>query len=217
MLAQRILELRKQKGITQNTIAKYLNISRPAYTRYESGAREPDYETVSKLAQYFEVSVDYLIGCTEDPAPQLNNDYAARFPNVELHSFKVIGAIHAGFDGIAEEIDGERVEIPASFLRGVSPAEFFVLRVKGSSMYPEVLEGDFVLVRRTPTVDSGSMAVIMYDGDEATVKRVKYVKGQDWLELVPTNPEYETKRIEGADLELCRVLGKVITQIRNIN
>lgn len=56
---------------------------------------------------------------------------------------------------------------------------------------------------------------VLYNGDEATVKKVHYVYGEDWLELIPINPEYETKRIEKHDLENCRVLGKVVKLIRD--
>jgi repressor LexA len=83
-------------------------------------------------------------------------------------------------------------------------------------MYPRLLEGDTILCKRCTTVDSGELAVILYNGDEATVKKVKYVQGEDWLELIPFNPEYPVKRIEGSDLEQCRVLGKVMKLIRDV-
>lgn len=83
-------------------------------------------------------------------------------------------------------------------------------------MYPKILDGDLVLVQRCSSVDSGSIAVIMYNGDEATVKKVKYVSGEDWFEMIPFNPEYQTKRIEGSEIKDCRVLGKVVKLIRNV-
>lgn len=54
-----------------------------------------------------------------------------------------------------------------------------------------------------------------YNNDEATLKKVKYVPGEDWLELIPANPEYVTRRIQGADLGQCHVIGKVIRLIRD--
>ena len=83
-------------------------------------------------------------------------------------------------------------------------------------MHPKLLDGDKILCKRTTSVDSGSLAVILYNGDEATIKRVNYVPGEDWLELIPSNPEYTTKRIEGTDLEQCRVIGKVVKLIRDL-
>lgn len=52
--------------------------------------------------------------------------------------------------------------------------------------------------------------------DEATVKTVRYAEGSQQLDLIPANPEYETKHIEGADLENCRILGKVIKMFRDL-
>ena len=83
-------------------------------------------------------------------------------------------------------------------------------------MYPKFLEGDNLLCLRTDSVDPGSIAVVLYDGEEATVKKVNYVQGEDWLELIPNNPEYVTKRISGEALNQCRILGKVIKLIRDI-
>ena len=100
-------------------------------------------------------------------------------------------------------------------LRGHKKEDFFVLRVKGNSMYPKLIDGDNILCQRCSSVDSGDTAVVLYDGNEATVKQVRYKQGEDWLELIPVNPEYETKRIEGLDLEQCRVLGKVVKIIRD--
>ncbi|WP_458414555.1 helix-turn-helix domain-containing protein [Schinkia sp. CFF1] len=61
MLGKRLSQLRKEKHKTQDDMAKLLGITRPAYTAYESGRRQPDYETLHKLAEYHDVSIDYLI------------------------------------------------------------------------------------------------------------------------------------------------------------
>ena len=62
-------KLRKTKNCTQLQLAEYLGISRQAYANYESGKREPDYATLSKLADYFNVSTDYLLGRTTKGSP----------------------------------------------------------------------------------------------------------------------------------------------------
>lgn len=62
MLAQRLKELRNRKKRTQQDVAKYLGLTRPAYTAYESGSRNPDYDTLIKIADYFDVTTDYLLG-----------------------------------------------------------------------------------------------------------------------------------------------------------
>jgi transcriptional regulator with XRE-family HTH domain len=70
MLTQRLLKLRKEKKKTQDDVANFLGISRPAYGNYENGKREPDLETLNKLADYFGVSMDYLVGRSIARAPE---------------------------------------------------------------------------------------------------------------------------------------------------
>lgn len=65
--AERLVSLRQAKGLTQVELAELLNISRGALSLYELGRREPDFETASKIADFFGVSVDYLLGRTDDP------------------------------------------------------------------------------------------------------------------------------------------------------
>lgn len=62
----RLKELRKHAGKTQLEVANALGISRQAYSNYESEAREPDYETLLRIADYFEVSTDYILERTKE-------------------------------------------------------------------------------------------------------------------------------------------------------
>lgn len=62
MLNERLKQLRKEKKVTQQDVANYLGITRPAYTAYEKGNRNPDYDLLNKLAKYFNVTTDYLLG-----------------------------------------------------------------------------------------------------------------------------------------------------------
>lgn len=58
----RLKELRESKGLSQLEIANKINKSYQAYSHYETGKRQPDYETLKKLATLFDVSIDFLIG-----------------------------------------------------------------------------------------------------------------------------------------------------------
>ncbi len=64
----RIRQLRKERHITQIKMAMDLNMSQNTISRYESGGREPGIAELIAIADYFNVSVDYLIGRTENPA-----------------------------------------------------------------------------------------------------------------------------------------------------
>lgn len=63
---ERLTEIRKKHRMTQTEIAKKLAIPRSTYSNYELGNREPDFHTTEKLAQMFDVSIDYLLGRTKD-------------------------------------------------------------------------------------------------------------------------------------------------------
>lgn len=67
MLSARLSYLRKISKKTQEDMANLLGITRPAYTAYESGRRQPDYETLQKLADFFGTTTDYLLGRSDDP------------------------------------------------------------------------------------------------------------------------------------------------------
>lgn len=74
MLGSRLSYLRKSKGKTQEDISKVLGVTRPAYTAYETGKRNPDYDTLEKIADYYDVSIDYLLGRTDDKDFSKNDD-----------------------------------------------------------------------------------------------------------------------------------------------
>lgn len=202
MLGEKLRALRLQKGLTQVQLAEMVDISNNLYNKYEKKDVRPPYETLVKLASALNTSLSVLL------------DEIAVFPSEAVIDMPIIGSVRGGMDGnVVQEETGETRAIAASALHG-RPDEYFLLRVRGDSMYPEILDGDCVLVKKTDSVESGSMAVVLYDGDYATVKWVKYVEGEDWLDLIPNNTQYAPVRIEGADLEQCHVLGEVVDILR---
>ena len=66
-MLSKLKDLRENKGYTQNQIAKLLQVSIRQYQRYEYGTSDPTREVLIKLADYFDVSLDYLVGRTDDP------------------------------------------------------------------------------------------------------------------------------------------------------
>lgn len=126
----------------------------------------------------------------------------------------IIGSVRAGYGGLAvEDYFGEYKGVTAESLRGYPPNECRLLRVRGSSMYPTIVEGDTVLVHRQEDVESGEIAVILTEDEEATLKTV--VKGKGYLELVPKNPEYQTKRFDNGSCKDVHIWGKVLTMFRD--
>lgn len=79
----RLKEIRKRLGLKQDDVAKYLNISAATYSRYENGIHEPDIETLIKLADFFNVSIDYLLGREESAIERLEKNLAQLDPNIQ--------------------------------------------------------------------------------------------------------------------------------------
>ena len=203
-IGENIKAVRKEKGLTQIQLAKKANISRSYLGDIEGDRYNPSVETLRAIGTALGVDASFFL------ASQIPNIYPID-PNEPVCIFPVIGSISAGYDGNAvEEETGDFCTFTKRDMHGLSASDCFVLRVSGDSMYPEIKHGDCVLVQRCSSVESGQIAVILYDGNEATIKEVRYNQGEDWLELIPRNPEYKTKKIEGAELEICRVLGRVI-------
>ncbi|AOP14574.1 HTH-type transcriptional regulator Xre [Bacillus licheniformis] len=82
MLGKRIAALRKEKGLSQYELADRLGFSRGKLANYEQGTREPDYETLIKIADFFEVSTDYLLrGVDPKVQDKIFEDEAKRILN----------------------------------------------------------------------------------------------------------------------------------------
>ncbi|KAF1678569.1 transcriptional regulator [Bacillus sp. SKDU12] len=79
MLGKRITSLRKQDGLTQEGLAKKLNITRSALSQYELGTREPNYDLLIKIADYFDVSIDFLLrGENKETQDKIFNEEARK-------------------------------------------------------------------------------------------------------------------------------------------
>ena len=205
----RINELRTSKNLSQEDLANMLCLEKSTISKWERGINYPNQNIQNMLADIFGVSVDYLLGRTESPVAN------AYVPDAVV-SFDVLGKVAGGYGGSVEEIStGDRITLPIEMLGGRPATDYFVLQVKGNSMYPKILDGDKVLVLRTESVDSGTTAVVLYNGDEATIKKVFY-ENEQWVDLVPNNPEYEKRRIFAEDCDKFRVLGKAVRLIREI-
>lgn len=68
-LSSRLKTLREQKNLSQRKLAKILNMAPSTLAMYETSKRAPDYDTLIKIAEYFEITTDFLLGRTDDPAP----------------------------------------------------------------------------------------------------------------------------------------------------
>lgn len=119
----------------------------------------------------------------------------------------VLGKVIAGIpiEAVEEILDYE--EIDEKMAR---TGEFFALQIKGDSMEPIMSEKDVVIVRKQEDVDSGDTAIILVNGDEATVKKV--IKKENGIMLVPTNPAYEPMFFDEYDIQMkpVKIIGRVM-------
>lgn len=95
----RIAELREQKGWTQEQLATSIGITRAALSHYEKNRREPDFETLTQLANLFQVSVDYLIGRTDHSAYPLDRDVQQFVDDLELSDAEILKKFNLMIDG----------------------------------------------------------------------------------------------------------------------
>lgn len=187
-------QLRKEHGYTLKQIGDLMGVSDAAVSQWESGKREASYEVQLKLAELFDVSVDFLLrGAVgnERPVPKQT-------------MIPVLGRVSAGTGVTAEEdIIGYEAE-DAKYGGG----EYFFLQVSGDSMSPKIDDGDLVLVHRQTSVDSGTVGVFSVDGEDGFVKKVEY--DTEYIHLISFNPYYPPMVFEGPDVLRVYVLGKVV-------
>ena len=193
----RIKQLRNENGITQRELAKLLGIEISAVSKLEVGRVPLKEEYIIKLASYFNVSTNYLLGI-ETATKRL---------------LPVLGTVKAGYNYLAEQ---NIIDYINPYMENVDSENYFGLLVKGDSMSPHFTEGDYVIVHKTDgCFESGKICVVLINGDEATIKKV--VKTDEGIELYAFNPYYPMKKYtfeEMKKLEI-KIIGIVENQIRN--
>lgn len=207
-MQNRIRELRKGKDLTMKELGKIVGLAESTISQYETGKRQPDNETLLKFAEFFGTTVDYILGGS-DPSLHFSPFYAQTDAPIRI---PVLGSVPAGIpiEAVEDIIDWE--EIPASMARGGK--EYFALRVSGDSMYPKYLEGDIVIVRRTPTCDSGDDCIVYVNGYDATLKTV--LLGVDGsLTIRPLNANYPPRTFSKNEIvELPVSIAGVVAELR---
>lgn len=173
----RIKVLRTSREMKQIDLAQRLNVRANTISNWENGKNEPGFDMLQKMAEIFGTTIDYILGHSN--IQKLDSSNGVKIP--------VLGSVPAGIplEAIEDILDWE--EIPASMCSGGK--EYFALEVKGDSMWPDYLEGDVVIVRKTPCCDSGDICVVYVNGYDATLKQVRL--GEDGsLSIIPKNQSY---------------------------
>jgi len=237
LLGENLRKAREEKGLTQAEVAKLLDISASTIGMYEQGRRDPDTDTLKKLAELYEVSTDYLLGRTDIPNAtsdlkknkipeefiKLLKDqngslpYSAVTRVLKIFSptdksktkiLPVLGTIRTGLPILADEHVEDILEVP-DYIKGD-----YILRVQGDSMVGAgILEGDLVICKESQVAQSGQIVVALHDlatgFSEATLKYYFNGNGSKPV-LKAANPQYQDIKLT----EGYRIAGIMVALIR---
>lgn len=151
--------LRKYMSLNNKTQVDLINdlgFNKSAVSTWCNGTRLPRMDKVDALAKYFGIRRSDLI---EDKSES----------KIKPTTIPVLGSVPAGvpIEAIQDIIDYKEIDAATA-----AKGEYFALQVKGSSMEPRICEGDIVIVRKQDDVESGEIAIVMVNGDNATIKRL---------------------------------------------
>ena len=211
MFWKNFFELCQSQNKSPNSVAADIGLSSGSVSAWKSG-RVPKFATLKKVADYFSVSVDYLLA--EDPPARSRDEpsNAIFLEQQNIHMIPLYESVSAGFGALA--INDVIDYVPIYMTSPIEAAETLCIKVTGDSMYPKIEDGDIIQVHKQDSVDSGSIAVVLLDNDDGLVKKVIY--GETWIELHSINPMYKTMRFNGSDVLRVKVLGKVNKIIKNV-
>ena len=192
MIGKNIYKLRSRLGITQDELAQRVNLSKSAIHNYEREFREPNIETLNKLAQVFNCSVDDIVS-GNDP----------RYITIKVYGFIPAGIPLECIEDIigTEDLSMDMVD---------SDKQYFGLKIKGDSMEPEYLNNDIIILEKCSDAENGSDCVVMVNGYEGTFKRIK--KSSSGITLLPLNKKYKPMEYSVQDIQNLpiRIIGKVV-------
>lgn len=205
-----IKNLRIERGITQEQLASLLKVSRSTIGMYETGSREPDFETLEAIADIFNVDMDYLMGrsTVERKNPISESPVPAGFqPLPQMDRVPRVGRIACGEPILAEENIEGYDRVPHKWNAD------FTLICKGDSMAPKIKDGDIVAIHSQPSVENGEIAAVLIETD-ATLKRVFLFK--DHIELRAENPSFPSIVLIGEDMNQVIIEGKAVGLCRDL-
>ena len=195
-MKSKIKELRKEKGLSQKDLADLIPVNQTAVSQWERGITYPSSNAIKRLCQIFEKPSDIFL---EIETPATPKEKGIKIP--------VFGDVAAGIpiSAIEDIVDFEEISDELA-----SKGEYFGLVIKGDSMEPRMTTGDVVIVQSQQTAETGDIAIVLVDGENATCKKIK--KTPEGVMLISLNPAYEPMFYSNKQIEQLpvRILGKVV-------
>lgn len=233
-IGERIKQVREEKGLTLEELAKQLGLNKSTIQRYESAKIEKiKLPIIEAIAQQLDVNPEWLSDKTEirtsytipvsenvESIQQIGSgNITDRVIDVSLitHTDTVpiprIGQVAAGINCYAEDNIEEYIPTDRDILK--EGYQYFWLSVIGDSMEPELKENDLVLVREQKALERECYAVVRIDDEDGVVKRVKVEA--DKITLTSVNPYYPPREFCKEDMNRISIVGPVLEVKRRFN
>lgn len=208
---EKLRALRDQRGWTQEQIASKLGTSKQVISRYENNQRSPKLSVALKYAEILGVSSNYFTDNEDsisasgtippgfEPLPEGAESYKPK------GYMPVLGCVRAGMPLYTDENIEEYIACDYE-----DENEYFALKIKGDSMNAAgINEGDYVVVRKQEIVENGEIAIVIVNGDDATIKR--FSRQGNTVVLTPQsyNSEHKPQIYDLSEIPV-RVIGKVV-------
>lgn len=179
----RLKQAREEKNITLEEAGKKVDVHKSTVLRWENGETEKiKLPIIETLANYYEVNPVWLMGYD---VPKYSKTVKKDILGNPVVPIPILGTVKAGYDYLAQENWIGSVDISQKL---ADTGEFFALRIKGDSMIPAFFEGDIVIVKKQNDCENNQFAVVIINGNEGTLKKVK--KTDEGIILQPINPAY---------------------------
>lgn len=210
LVAQRLSRVIELSGYSYAQLEQLTGIPKSTLQRYATGkTKKIPFDCIQKIATATNSDLKYLTGAESEVLQGTTLDMIS---GDKIYKIPVFESVSAGFGTFA---NSDVVDYYPLYIPNVNDVpDMLCIKVKGNSMYPKIEDGDIIVVRKQDSVDSGSIAVVLVDGEEGFVKRVVY--DDDTIELQSINPEYAPKIFKGADVLCVRVVGIVKQVIKTL-
>lgn len=208
-LGSRIKELRTEKRMTQAELGRVIGVTKVSISGYENNTRQPDNSILLKLAGYFNVSTDYLLGKSNNKLSLSNGSAPVNF-SVAKQSIPVYGMIHAGEPTFADQYIIGETPITDKIIDKYGRDNLFALQVDGDSMSKVIAPGFIAVFAKDCEVENGDICAVLVDGENATLKRFKETSKAVILEPESFNPIYKPLIFPKNTDQDFRILGKYV-------
>lgn len=212
MFSSRLKSARQYRNMTLEQLADKYNfihmrgLNKGTLSKYENNKQEPMITVVSNLAEVLDVSVDFLLGKTDDISSNIEQKLATNLYKPEFKKVPLLGSIACGEPILAEQNVEDYVSCELS-----SNADF-ALKCKGDSMInANIYDGDLVFIKQQPIVENGQIAAVLI-GTEATLKRV-YINDSS-VTLLAENPNFPPLTYSKEDMNDVQIIGKAVAHLK---